>query len=149
MTLAPLHVKFFIRIAYQDSWMAERFSRRGPLTPCVVLCDQEDESMNNILIGSPLLCTIWYEVLAQIQSIHPSVELGSRIGEMRPPLCPYSRAQRHVNDDYADGLADLETSQCGSLRRCALGHRQPARHGLGGCQAVGAGKRYGAWRCTF
>jgi hypothetical protein len=66
---APPRVKFFIWLACQDRcWTADRLARRGlQHPPRCVLCDQEMETMEHILVGCSYSRITWHEVLSWIR----------------------------------------------------------------------------------
>lgn len=62
---APLKYKFFVWLALNNRcWTVERLHRRGlPHHHLCVLCSQEEESINQLLIQCSFTRQIWYQAL--------------------------------------------------------------------------------------
>jgi hypothetical protein len=68
-TWAPPRVKFFHWLAHKDRcWTAERLQRHGlQHHPRCLLCDQEPESMQHLLLACPLSRHVWHDTLALLR----------------------------------------------------------------------------------
>lgn len=62
----PLRIKIFLWLAYHGRcWTADRLARRGLAhSPLCLLCDQEPETMEQLLVGCSFSHQVWHEVLA-------------------------------------------------------------------------------------
>lgn len=70
---APPKVRFFHRLASQDRcWTAERLARHG-LThhPRCLLCDQEPESMQHLLLACPFARQTWHGIMSWLRLPSP------------------------------------------------------------------------------
>jgi hypothetical protein len=79
-TWAPPRVKFFHWLAAKDRcWTAERLRRRGlQHHPRCLLCDQEPETMQHILLACSFSRQVWYDILAWLRlTCNPPVDEAS------------------------------------------------------------------------
>jgi len=67
-TWAPPRCKFFIWLVFHNKvWTADRLARRNlPHPEACPLCDQEDESINHLLVGCAFARQVWAMVLQQL-----------------------------------------------------------------------------------
>jgi hypothetical protein len=68
-TWAPPRVKFFHWLVVKDCcWTAECLRRRGlQHHPLCLLCDQEPESMQHLLLVCPFSRQVWYDILSWLR----------------------------------------------------------------------------------
>lgn len=64
-TISVLEIKIFVWLALHNRlWTADRLAKRNlQHPPQCVLCCQEDEAANHLLLGCSFSCEIWYNVL--------------------------------------------------------------------------------------
>ena len=67
-TWAPPKCRFFLwLVAHNRSWTADRLARRGlPHPEQCPLCDQEDETINHLLVSCVFARQFWYHFLRQV-----------------------------------------------------------------------------------
>ncbi|WVZ76088.1 hypothetical protein U9M48_024090, partial [Paspalum notatum var. saurae] len=72
---APPKCRFFMWLAaHKKCWTADRLTRRGlPCSACCPLCDQEEETIDHLLIGCAFAREFWFKLLRQVylQAISP------------------------------------------------------------------------------
>ena len=71
-TWAPLRCKFFIWLVFHNRvWTADRLAKRNLAHPeSCPLCDQEDETINHLLVGCVFARQVWSLVLHQFGLLH-------------------------------------------------------------------------------
>jgi len=67
-TWAPPHCKFFVWLVFHNRvWTADRLAKRNlPHPEACPLCDQEDETINHLLVGCVFARQVWSLVLQQL-----------------------------------------------------------------------------------
>lgn len=65
---APGKCKFFMwLVAHDRCWTADRLEKRGlPHPQCCPLCDQEDKTINDLLVACVFSRQAWYNVLHKL-----------------------------------------------------------------------------------
>ena len=54
-------------VAHNKCWTADRLARRGlPRPDCCPLCDQEEETVNHLLVGCVFAREFWFYLLRQV-----------------------------------------------------------------------------------
>ena len=54
-------------VAHNKCWTADRLARRGlPRPDCCPLCDQEEETVNHLLVGCVFARGFWFHLLRQV-----------------------------------------------------------------------------------
>lgn len=73
---APLRFKIFLWLAYwKRCWTADRLARRGlPHPDKCLLCDQQEETIDHLLISCVFVREVWYKVLSgvNLQAVAPT-----------------------------------------------------------------------------
>jgi hypothetical protein len=71
-TWAPPRCKFFIWLVFHNRvWTADRLAKRNlPHPESCPLCDQEDETINHLLVGCVFARQVWSLVLHQFGLLH-------------------------------------------------------------------------------
>jgi hypothetical protein len=66
---APLRCKFFIWLAIKNRcWTANGLTKRGLTHPAACpLCDQENETVQHLLVSCVFACQVWYIILQKPQ----------------------------------------------------------------------------------
>ncbi|XP_071679364.1 uncharacterized protein [Lolium perenne] len=69
-TWAPHNIKLFHWLAHLDRcWTAERLQRRGlPHHARCLLCDQDMETMQHLMIGCGFSRQVWFDILAWLRA---------------------------------------------------------------------------------
>jgi len=74
-TWAPPKCRFFMwLVAHNKCWTADRLARRGmPRPKCCPLCDQEEETINHLLVECVFAREFWFLLLWQVglQALSP------------------------------------------------------------------------------
>jgi hypothetical protein len=74
-TWAPPKCRFFMwLVAHNKCWTADRLARRGlPRPGCCPLCDQEEETINHLLVACVFAREFWFHLLRQVglQALSP------------------------------------------------------------------------------
>jgi hypothetical protein len=67
-TWAPPKCRFFMwLVAHNKCWTADRLARRGlPRPGCCPLCDQEEETINHLLVACVFAREFWFHLLRQV-----------------------------------------------------------------------------------
>jgi hypothetical protein len=77
-TWSPGKCKFFLwLVAHNRCWTADRLERRGlPHAEHCVLCDQEQESIDHLLVACPFTRQYWFNILSEVglQALAPQPE---------------------------------------------------------------------------
>ena len=62
---APLRCKMFLWLAFKNRlWTSDRLKRRGlPHQAACPFCDQEDESVDHLLLSCSFTRTVWFQVM--------------------------------------------------------------------------------------
>jgi hypothetical protein len=76
---APGKYKFFMwLVAHGRCWTADRLARRGlPHPQSCLLCDQEEETMNHLLVSCVFSREVWFNILKTVDLQHLSPSLDS------------------------------------------------------------------------
>lgn len=130
-TWAPLKVKLFLWLAiWKRCWTADRLARRGLPHPArCVLCDQEEEDMQHLLIGCAFVRDIWFHVLQGVQmaQLTPTPTERSFSDWWR-------KAVRRAGKECRKGLNTLIQLVVWSVwkhrNRCLFDNQQPRSQGL-------------------
>ena len=75
---APLRCKFFIWLVFKKRyWTADRLAKRGlPHPGACPLCDQDDETINHILVGCSFSRQLWFHMLQALHITNLAPSLG-------------------------------------------------------------------------
>jgi hypothetical protein len=116
---APPKCKFFIWLASLNRcWTADRLARRGPDTrgnAFFDLCDQQQETIQHILISCVFSRNIWWQILSRVglQLVSPGLEVSMfqdwwSVAEGLVPILQ----KWFQRNGYSCGLVDLESQKC-------------------------------------
>ena len=98
---APLEIKIFVWLVLHDRlWTVDRLARRQLEHPeCCVLCAQEDENLNHMLLGCSFAREVWYNVLLPWPLHRRTPTPADSIKDWWPALSNSapSRSRRRIN----------------------------------------------------
>jgi len=105
-TWAPPRVKFFHWLANQDRcWTAERLARHGlQHHPRCLLCDQEPETIQHLLLTCPVTRQTWHEILAWLRMTAAAPSHEASLMEW------WSKAKRDTPKQLQSALASAALS---------------------------------------
>ena len=115
-TWAPPKCRFFLwLVAHNRSWTADRLARRGlPHPEQCPLCDQEDETINHLLVSCVFARQFWYHFFRQVglHSLSPQPSDTSFDSRWEQAIGATSRlVQKGLNSHCAWGMDSLEPSE--------------------------------------